>query len=294
MPDSARSANRPVTWNATGAFESRSRNRSTSPTVTCSSAAAAAGSAAGIGVRAAAGPCSAAGPGAAGHWPVTSTAYCLTLASAAASSSGVLPRPALAGRAGDAPGTKPSGLDHDACQKPNGTPGSAVPIALLSAAVTGPYWVLLIAPVAASDVPGATVRSCLTACGSAWPAKAASAAPTAAATSVVSAAAARTTQCAVMRRAGSGPRGPITNHRISYLSKHRQFRSVTNCGPWSRFEPHADDPRYRRRGPDRDNAAVPASAAGPDAAVARRGPGGSRARASRGSGDGVRSPTWPR
>ena len=126
-----------MTLNAAGVFKMRSRKRSTSPTVTCSSAAADAGSAAGIGVRAAAGPRSAAGPGAAGHWPVTSTAYRRTSASAAASSSGVLPRPALAGRAGRAPETKPSGSDHDAFQKPNGTPGSACPIAVLSAPVYG-------------------------------------------------------------------------------------------------------------------------------------------------------------
>ncbi|TVY99629.1 hypothetical protein EAS64_40885 [Trebonia kvetii] len=59
-------------------------------------------------------------------------------------------------------------------------------------------------------MPEAADRSCVTARGSAWPAKTARAAATAAATSVVSAAAARTTQWAVIRRSGMGPRGPIT------------------------------------------------------------------------------------
>src|SRR5215831_19768368 len=124
-----------------------------------------------------------------------------------------------------------------------------------------------------SDVPAATDRSCLAACGSACPAKAASAAPTAAATRVVSTAAAMTTQCAVIRRAASGPRGVTTNHRIPYLLKPGQFRPVTNRGRRGRFEPHADDPYHRRSRPHRDHAPVPDGAAGPAIAPARYGSG---------------------
>src|ERR1700741_1365374 len=103
----------------------------------------------------------------------------------------------LDGLAGDDPATKPSGSDQMPCQKLNGTPPSSAPMADRSAVKVGAGLPLANDPTASSDVPGATTRSCRTACGSAWPAKAANAAPTVAATSVVSAAAASTTQCAV-------------------------------------------------------------------------------------------------
>ncbi len=149
--------------------------------------------------------------GAAGQRPDTSTACARTSLSAAASSSGVSFALTSAGLAGVAPGTRPSGSDQEPCQKPNGMPGSAPPMAVFSAPVTWVSWAAPpTGPVAASAVPEAVDRSCVTARGSAWPAKTARAAATAAATSVVSAAAARTTQWAVIRRSGMGPRGPIT------------------------------------------------------------------------------------
>ncbi len=139
----------------------------------------------------------------------------MTPSIAAASSTGVFPFAVLAGEAGSAPGTRPRGSDQVACQKPNGTGWIADPIALRSAAVTGTILPSTNVAWALSEVPDATDRSCRTACGSPCPANTASAAPTAAATSAVSAAAARTTQCAVARRAASGPRGPITEDRIA-------------------------------------------------------------------------------
>jgi len=75
--------------------------------------------------------------GADGHRPDTSTAWSLIAVIAAACNSGVLPR-ALAGGPGSAPGTNPSGLDHDAAQKPNGTAGSAAPTAFWSSLAAGP------------------------------------------------------------------------------------------------------------------------------------------------------------
>src|ERR1700739_1681226 len=148
--------------------------------------------------------------------------------SAAASSRGVVPEPTLVGRAGSAPGTKPSGSDQVPDQKSNGTPGSAVPIALFSAVAVDCVSPAPKGPAAARELPGAFTRSCRTACGKACPANTTSEAPTAAATSVVSAAAAITTQCAAIRRAGSGPRGANTNQRIPYDRKLWQFPSVTN------------------------------------------------------------------
>ena len=61
-----------------------------------------------------------------------------------------------------------------------------------------------------SEASGALTRSCLTACGSAWPVNTVSAEATAAATRMVSAAAEITAQYAVIRRTASGPRGRIT------------------------------------------------------------------------------------
>src|ERR1700677_2570717 len=99
----------------------------------------------------------------------------------------------LVGLAGSDPGVKPRGLDQMPCQKLNGTAPSSAPMADRSAADVWAGLPLTNDPAATIDVPGAMTRSCRTACGSAWPAKAARAAPTAAATSVGSAAAARTT-----------------------------------------------------------------------------------------------------
>ncbi len=210
-PDSWRWAKSPVISNVTGVFEDRSRSLTISPTCRLSSAAAVAGSAAGIA------PAPARRGARPGHVPDTSTACASMPSSDAASSSGVFP-PRPAGRAGSAPGTRPSGSDQVPCQKPNGTPGSAEPIADRRASVV----VRDVGRRRRTRSPsarcrGATARSCRTVCGSACPANAASAAATAAATSVVSAAAAITTQCAVMRRAGRGPRGANTSQRIPYV-----------------------------------------------------------------------------
>jgi hypothetical protein len=185
-----------------------SRSVIVSPARSFSSPAAVAGSAAGIGVPADCG----ASPG---HVPDTRTACAAIPSSAAASSTGVF-LPAPAGRAGWAPGTRLSGLDQMPCQKPNGTPGSAKPIADRRALVVADTVVPEKDPPAVSAVPGAVTRSCRTAWGSDWPPKAASAAAAAAATNVVRAAAAMTTQRAVARRAGNGPRGVSTQARIPY------------------------------------------------------------------------------
>ena len=83
--------------------------------------------------------------------------------SAAASSSGVVPACTLAGRAGSAPETKPSGSDQVPAQKSNGTAGSAPAIADLSAAVVDRASPVPNGPAAASELPGATTRSCRTA-----------------------------------------------------------------------------------------------------------------------------------
>ena len=120
----------------------------------------------------------------------------------------------LAGLAGNDPARKPSGSDQMPCQKLNDTPPSPAAMDDRNAAEVCAGLPLANDPAADSVVPGATTRSCRTACGSAWPAKAANAAPTAAATSVVSAAAASTTQCAVIRRTVSGPRRLITRFTI--------------------------------------------------------------------------------
>jgi hypothetical protein len=108
-------------------------------------------------------------------------------------------------------------------QKSIGTPGSAPLIADLSAADVDCASPLPNGPFATMEFPGAFTRSCRTACGRACPANTASAAATAAATSVVRAAAAITTQCAAIRRAGSGPRGANTHQRIPYNRKPWQF-----------------------------------------------------------------------
>ena len=74
-------------------------------------------------------------------------------------------------------------------------PGIAAAIRDRSAALPSTAWLgSLTSVVIDSAVSGATARSCLTACGSAWPVKTMSAAATVAATRVVSAAAASTTQ----------------------------------------------------------------------------------------------------
>ena len=130
---------------------------------------------------------------------------------------GVLPRPALAGGAGSAPGTSPSGSDQNASWKLNGMPGIAAAMREWSAALSGAAWRgSLTSPVTDNAVPWAATRSCWTARGSAWPANTASAAATPAVTRVVSAAAASTTQCAIIRRVVSGPRGlPRGQHSVS-------------------------------------------------------------------------------
>src|ERR1700679_2810347 len=124
----------------------------------------------------------------------------------------------LAGLAGNEPATKPSGLDQMPGQKLNGTPPSPAAMDDRNTAVVCAGLPPTNFPAAARDVPGARTRSCRTACGSAWPAKAASAAPTAAATSVVSAAAASTTQYAVIRRTASEPRGLVTHFTLPHPS----------------------------------------------------------------------------
>ena len=199
--------------NVTGAPVSRSCTRSTSPGRSLSSAAVLAGRAAGIGQAADAGTCP-------GHFPVTSTAWSVTPSSEAACSWGALPAVMLAGVAGNDPATKPSGSDQVPCQKLNGTAPSSAAMDDRNAAEVRAGLPFANDPAAATVVPGATARSCRTACGNAWPANAASAAPTAAATSVVSAAAASTTQCAVIRRAASGPVTLVTRHTIPHFSNH--------------------------------------------------------------------------
>src|SRR5580658_6703840 len=144
----------------------------------------------------------------------------------------------LAGLAGNDPATKPSGSDQMPFQKLNGTPPSSAPMADRNAAEVCAGLPLANDPAAASDVPGATVRSCRTACESAWPANAASAAPTAAATSVVSAAAASTTQCAVIRRTASGPRTLVTRLTI----RHPCLAPTVTCPVMSFF------PEYLQKG----------------------------------------------
>jgi hypothetical protein len=142
----------------------------------------------------------------------------VTPASEAACSWGTLSAVMLAGLAGNDPATKPSGSDQTPCQKLNDTPLSPAAMDDRNAAEVCAGLPLLNDPVAASDVPGATTRSCRTACGSAWPAKAANAAPTVAATSVVSAAAVSTTKCAVIRRTASGPPTFFTGLTIPHPS----------------------------------------------------------------------------
>src|SRR5579862_9890014 len=122
----------------------------------------------------------------------------------------MLPEVMLAGWAGNDPARKPSGSDQRPRQKLNGTAPSPAAMDDRNAAVVCAGWPFANDPAAATVVPGATIRSCRTACGSAWPAKAAKAAPIVAAASVVSAAAAITTQCAVIRRTASGPRRLVT------------------------------------------------------------------------------------
>src|SRR3984885_13489215 len=137
--------------------------------------------------------------------------------SEAASSWGMLPEVMLVGLAGNDPARKPSGSDQMPCQKLNDTPSSPAAMDDRNAAEVCAGLPLANDPAAATVVPGATSRSCRTACGSAWPAKAANAAPTVAATSVVSAAAASTTQWAVIRRTANGPRGLVTRSQFRIL-----------------------------------------------------------------------------
>ena len=130
----------------------------------------------------------------------------------AAWSRAVLPAATFAGDAGSAPGTSPSGSDQEADWKVNGTPGIAAAICERRAAPPEEAWpASFTSAVTDRSVPGAVLRSCCTASGSAWPMKTATAAATAAATSVVRAAAASTPQYAVMRRAAIGPRGLNTS-----------------------------------------------------------------------------------
>src|ERR1700733_6365182 len=137
----------------------------------------------------------------------------------------MLPEVMLVGLAGSDPARKPSGSDQMPCQKLNDTPPSPATMDDRNAAEVCAGLPLVNDPAAATVVPGATTRSCRTACGSAWPAKAANAAPTVAATSVVSAAAASTTQCAVIRRTASGPRRFVTRSTIPHPSTRCQIRS---------------------------------------------------------------------
>src|ERR1700689_458314 len=134
----------------------------------------------------------------------------------------------LAVLAGNDPARKPSGSDQMPCQKVNDTPPSPAAMDDRNAAEVCAGLALPNDPAAASVVPGAKTRSCRTACGIAWPAKAANAAPTVAASSVVSAAAASTTQYAVIRRTASGPRRLVTRFTIPYPSTRRQSDQVTN------------------------------------------------------------------
>src|SRR5580698_3539849 len=152
-------------------------------------------------------------------------------ASEAASSSGVFLLLAPAGRAGREPGTRSSGSDQVADQKPNGTPPSDRPTAIRSVLAVAAVWSLLTGPAIDRAVPGATDRSWRTASGSPWPTNTASAAPIAAATSVVSPAAASTTRWAVMRRVDRVPRGWITIVRISCRNRQRQpYGHTTSIG----------------------------------------------------------------
>src|ERR1700722_8302463 len=153
----------------------------------------------------------------------------------------------LAGLAGNDPARKPSGADQGPCQKLNDTPPSPAAMDDRTAAEVCAGLPLANDPAADTVVPGATTRSCRTACGSAWPAKAANAAPTAAAASVVSAAAASTTQCAVIRRTASGPRRLVTRFPILHPSTRRQSGQLTSrCRPRpkrgqrSALDPHPD------------------------------------------------------
>ena len=123
----------------------------------------------------------------------------------------MLPLPALGGGAGSAPGTSRSGSDQNASleaerdarhRRGDSAPHRRAVCRRLAGTLTS--------VLTDSAVPGAITRSCVTACGSAWPVKTAIAAAAVAATSVVSAAAAATTQCAVIRRIVSGPRGLST------------------------------------------------------------------------------------
>src|ERR1700726_1147223 len=134
----------------------------------------------------------------------------------------MLPEVLLAGLAGNDPATKANGSDQMPCQKVNDTPPSPAAMDDRNAAEVCAGLPLANDPAAATAVPGATIRSCRTACGSAWPANAANAAPTAAATSVVSAAAASTTQCADIRRTASGPRTLVTRPQF------RIFQTAAN------------------------------------------------------------------
>src|ERR1700730_2424305 len=129
----------------------------------------------------------------------------------------MLPEVVLPGLAGNDPATKTNGSDQMPCQKVNDTPPTPAASDDRKAAEVCAGLPLANDPAAASVVPGATTRSCRTACGSPWPAKGASAAPAAAATSVVSAAAASTTQCAVIRRTASGPLTLITRPQFRIL-----------------------------------------------------------------------------
>src|SRR3984885_15206336 len=138
--------------------------------------------------------------------------------SEAASSWGMLPEVMLVGLAGNDPARKPSGSDQMPRQKLNDTPSSPAAMDDRNAAEVCAGLPLANDPAAATVVPGATSRSCRTACGSAWPAKAANVAPTVAATSVVSAAATSTTQCAAIRRTANGPRRLVTHFTIPHTS----------------------------------------------------------------------------
>ena len=134
-----------------------------------------------------------------------------------------MPLPTFGGSAGSAPGTSPSGSDQNASLKLNGMPGNVAAICDRSAVLPLAAWLgSLTSAVIDSAVSGAVTRSCLTACGSAWPVKTVSAAATVAATRVVSAAAASTTQCAVIRRIASGPRGLITT--TAFRTKNGRFK----------------------------------------------------------------------
>src|ERR1700729_3342067 len=141
---------------------------------------------------------------------------------------GVMP----GGLAGTDPARKPSGSDQAPCQKLKGTPPSPAAMDDRNAAEVCAGLPLANDPAAAKVVPGATTRSCRTACGSAWPTDAASAAPTASATSVVSAAAASTTQCAAIRRTASGPLTLVTRPQFRIL------QTVANeTGGWQSYRP---------------------------------------------------------